>query len=665
MLSQAKLKDTITMLRHSVNFARRSALRVRIPQTQQKVRCFGSRRDKWIDTEIDPPDDLPVRDKKDLSAMVSPDFMELYQYNPQAYLDQLGGDDQEDKDVRRKKVLDDLALRTGRGWTDPWAITEENWSSKLQYDDLPDWTPDSASKLSRERLKILEGGVPTLDELAKLPLPPPPPPHPSVSSEKAKEYAAHRRQLQYKYILGRVATLAKGRVAGIEKLETWEEKQDAVDELFESIEFTLKEKEVILGRHPSFPMWVEKAIEEYLESVQRPDLEDDVIEKTEEEMDEEALPIFMDLFDPDDMEGDSAPTVPKILHPLQPHPKDGDGRMVEEWEIAAHDQAKRIMLRQSTRQVAKILCQNATSRVYVNGDKGVGKTAALLSIVAAARKSGHIVLFVPDGDRLRKHGHYIEPSSSHDGLFDLPVLSQELCLNLLESHGRDLQGMNASIEVKEKYSSADLIRRMPEALKDELSLEGLLQYGKDEVVLAPMCYSIVVETLMGQSDKSFLAVLDEFNCYYDYGHYFHMDYDKDAKKSIPLDRITLFKPFLDAMGLDSDPEMTNKNPPTIKRGGIVVGISENRAVARRFTDGLTASALEASKDTESEFPLHVVTVPRYSHLEVDHILSNFDTIGVGRLRFDRGDTVIDEQETSYVRMLSGSNGQLLLDACMG
>lgn len=59
--------------------------------------------------------------------------------------------------------------------------------------------------------------------------------------------------------------------------------------------------------------------------------------------------------------------------------------------------------------------------------------------------------------------------------------------------------------------------------------------------------------------------------------------------------------------------------------------------------------------------LLLVTMPRYSILEVEPILSHFDLIGIGRLRFDKGDTVIDEQEVKYLRMFSGSNAQLLLD----
>jgi hypothetical protein len=651
------------MLRLSLHLARRSSFRVCTPQNQQtwnQIRCFGISRhahERWNDEE-EADDSM---DSKTDSPMISPNDMELYQYNPQAYLDQMSGDEAQDiEDKRQQKVRDELDMRTGRGWTDPWEISEAEWAAPTEHDDLPDWSPSSASKLSVDRVQLFGGGIPTLSELSNLPLPPPPPPHPS--SNEARAFAAARKDSQYKYILGQVASITEPKVEEIKNLQTWEEKQDAVDELFEYVEAQLKDAEEILGRHPSFGVWVEKALEEYLESVQA--TEGDSEEKDELAKDDEAVPVFMELFDKNDEEGEAAPKVPTILRPLLPHPKDGDGHMVEEWELSAHDEARRIMLRQSTRQIARILDQNESFRVFVDGHRGVGKSAALLSVVAAARKSGHIVLFAPDGDRLRKYGHYIEPNPKHEGMFDLPLLSQEMCNNLFESHRRDLAGMDAAAETREKYLVEDLKKRIPDKYKDELSLAGLLQLAKEESVFAPMCYSTVVETLMNQEDKPFLIVLDEFNCYYDYGHYFHMDYDEDAKIPIPLDQISLFKPFMDAMGLATDPETDTKDPVPIKRGGVIVGVSENRAVARRFTDGLTASATKASKDIESKFPMHVVTVPRYSILEVEHILSNFDTIGVGRLRFDRGDTVIDEQEVSYLRMVSGSNGQLLLDACI-
>ncbi|KAL9188146.1 hypothetical protein ACHAXT_006524 [Thalassiosira profunda] len=42
--------------------------------------------------------------------------------------------------------------------------------------------------------------------------------------------------------------------------------------------------------------------------------------------------------------------------------------------------------------------------------------------------------------------------------------------------------------------------------------------------------------------------MDEYNVC-DHGHYFHMDYEPDVRKAIPPNRITVFKPFMDAMGL--------------------------------------------------------------------------------------------------------------------
>jgi hypothetical protein len=58
----------------------------------------------------------------------------------------------------------------------------------------------------------------------------------------------------------------------------------------------------------------------------------------------------------------------------------------------------------------------------------------------------------------------------------------------------------------------------------------------------------------------------------------------------------------------------------------------------------------------------VVEVPRFSDVEVDHIVANYESIGLGNMRLDRGDTVMNEQEVAYLRMVSGAIGQKLLDA---
>jgi hypothetical protein len=279
---------------------------------------------------------------------------------------------------------------------------------------------------------------------------------------------------------------------------------------------------------------------------------------------------------------------------------------------------------------------------------------------------------MPDGNRLSQFGYYIEPSTLIKGMYDLPILSQEVCQEFLMSHESDLEGMSTTQGVRSIFFSEDQIKKLPEGVDEEdLSLVGLLKLGRDHPTHAPMCFSTVVYALMNQSEKPFLMALDEFNCYHGRGHYFHMEYDKYVRYHIPYDQISLFKPAIDAMGIssvsphDDGGEITEpKVPVAIKKGGIIVAVTESRAVARKYTDALSASAIQAASMKVMDCPLFVVDVPRFSALECEHILSNYELIGIGRLRFDRGDTVMNEQEVSYLRMVSGSVGQNLLDACI-
>lgn len=359
--------------------------------------------------------------------------------------------------------------------------------------------------------------------------------------------------------------------------------------------------------------------------------------------------------------------IPKVLHPLTSHKRDGTGRMVEEWELAANVKTKRIMIRQCTRDIAHALDQCNGSRVFVTGRKGAGKTAALAAIVASARESGHIVLYLPDGDRLRKHGFYVEVNNHVQGakekLFDIPMLSKEVCSQLCQSHAKDMGGITVAKETLEKFMSKDQLKKLSnftENAADDGSvlLGDLLKVGGENAPLAAGCYGAAIDTLMTQTSKPFTVVMDQFNCYYDYGHYFHGEYDKFAKRSIPLDKITLFRPLIHAVGVvkSDDHSFSAIEPKPITRGGIVVGITQSHAVANRFTTELTSAIKESNAK--------VVDVPQYSAIEVDHILANFEIIGIGRLRFDRGESVMDKHEVAFLRMVSGGLGQPLLDACV-
>ena len=294
-------------------------------------------------------------------------------------------------------------------------------------------------------------------------------------------------------------------------------------------------------------------------------------------------------------------------------------------------------------------------------------------------------MYLPDGDRLRKHGFYVEPCNYRKGLYNLPEIAKEFCEQLLTSHGDDVSAMKpVSKEAMKEFLSEDQIRRVfrrayreddsvseeDVAAMTEISLDKLLTVGIGSAQLSSGCYSTVISTLMNQTDRPFTVVMDEFNVYYDHGHYYHMEFDEDVRRAIPLNRITIFKPYMDAMGLfpsNAGTAMTDavavpSSKAMMKWGSIVVGTSESRAVRRSFTRELTDSARALSED--KQHPMHVVEVRRFSNVEVQHILYNFEITGIGRLRFDRGDTALNPEEVEYLRLVSGGSGQQLMDATM-
>mmetsp|Transcript_29788 Transcript_29788/g.43354 ORF Transcript_29788/g.43354 Transcript_29788/m.43354 type:complete len:730 (+) Transcript_29788:27-2216(+) len=601
------------------------------------------------------------------------------------------------EEEERARIQAELDSRTGRLWTDDWALTDEMWSTKTLYDDLPDWDRSLCSRVSKERVKVYDGGIPTLATLSTLPLPSPPPVHPAHNHRRnTKIYGKYRKDYNASQVANTLTSVlnVKTHIDPILLMQTWQEKQIAVDQLYENMYDAVKEKEDILKNHPKFREWVEAAVERHLTAVveqQQKEGDEESTDSTKEN--EPVVPVFMELanstfaggepkYKPIEAEivdikkaNDKVVVVPPILYPLplsHTEHKDKFGRMSEEWELTADDERRRIMMRSCMSDIASVVEQGCKEeggkRVFVHGKRGVGKTAALAAIVASARTSGNIVLYLPDGDRLRKLGFYIEPNTHLEGLFDLPVLAKEICSQLLISHEHDMGDIMVSKDDLETFLSKEQRLRFYGEGNEEsdVSIVEVLQKGSASNTLSSGCYGAAIHTLMNQTSKPFVVVMDEFNCYYDYGHYFHQAYDEMVYKPIPIEEITLFKPLLEAMSITPPPQPTrkDKNPVHVKkdavlmkRGAIVVATSESRAVARKFTDELYEVAL---KDEN----VSVVEVPRYSKLEVEHILSHFEVVGIGRLRFDRGETVMKEQEVAYLNMLSGGVGQYLLNACI-
>lgn len=650
----------------------------------------GSHQRRFVSKMREPASQIPdlddeyiddyMMDGKDIKTAEDMDFYDALtdEYFPSDEVDEIK--EAEEEEARRQGIRDELDSRKGRLWQDPWEITDDDWSSGKAYDDLPDWTEELCSRVSLERVKIFPEGVPTLTELARTPLPSSPPPHPALGNPAP--YLKYRKNMMKNHIRDAVVQFAEPKVRNILEMKDWDEKQAAIDELFEEVVDALKSDgikdkdddliKVVIGSQPKFPQLVEKALEEYLQSVVRNEKQSvNGEQESGNTTSEVSTPIFMDFMK---VPGSSLDKdgVPKLLYPLKSHAKHGPGRMVEEWELAANEKTRRIMHRECISKIAKAMTDSTTgcARVVVTGNKGVGKSASLAAIVASARLSGHIVLYLPDGDRLRKHGFYIEPNSHRcnaDGskMFDLPILSQEVCEQLLTSHKDDFDDIIVSKECIEKMMSGDQLKKLDKMIAEpsedgSISLQKVLEIGSDRenTSLSASCYSAAIETLMNQESKQFTIVADQFNCYFDHGHYFHEEYDSSVRRAIPSQKITLFQPILHAFGVEKSPdgEVVTSQLLPMKRTTVIAGVTESHAVPKQITESLTDKMIEVGVTS--------VAVPQYSPIEVEHILANFEITGIGRLRFDRGETVMNSQEVSYLRMISGGVGQNLLDACI-
>lgn len=612
-------------------------------------------------------------------------------------------DETEQKLQKLTEIREKLKKKTGRLWTDPLDIDDVLEAGET-FEQLQEFSPELVSRISQERLKLYEkdgSKIPLVKDLADLPLPPGPVPHPGEGNTMI--YALQRKRLLYQKVAKRVEELAEPKIAAIQSLSDWQDKQDAVDVMFEDIEFTLKGEMEILGLQPQFGQWVEKALEAYLRRLRKEGKEaisadeDSSDAKTVDEAsedaakvpdskipDEDAVPVFMDCYNPDDGEQEEPArkrvevdaTIPKVvptlLHPLRQHHKGKPSiaRMVEEWELAAHKTTKRIMLRQSTRAIARALIKaeetSNAARIFVHGRFGTGKSAALIATVACARKSGYIVLYLVEGDMLTLNFYFIEPNTHRKGIFDLPLLTQNTCADMLKTHRDDMIGMHVDESAFEEFFSESQLEEYKKNQPDDpTSVISLFEEGAKTSELAPMCYSTAVDYLMKQEDKPFLIVADEYNCYHKTpGHFFHEEYDSELRKTIPCDQVSLFKPFMDAMAVPSitDEDFKVEKPPVVmKRGGVIVATTESHAVLRQTTQGLIANAKEMAGREDNE-NLTVVEIPRLTKLETEHMLSNYESIGIGKLLLDRGETVMNDNEVEYFRCVSGGEAQRLMDA---
>lgn len=110
---------------------------------------------------------------------------------------------------------------------------------------------------------------------------------------------------------------------------------------------------------------------------------------------------------------------------------------------------------------------------------------------------------------------------------------------------------------------------------------------------------------------------------------------------------TLFQPIICA-------GFGEYNSPFMKRGGFIAAIDHTRPIRQAVTD-------RACSKLENE-GLTNIEVGRYSHVEVDHMLSNYEKIGIGKLRIYGAEVIENEEEISLLRMKTGCVGLNVLNS---
>ena len=240
------------------------------------------------------------------------------------------------------------------------------------------------------------------------------------------------------------------------------------------------------------------------------------------------------------------------------------------------------------------------------------------------------------------------------------MLSKDLCMQLLEAHSTQMEKADLRVtkEIWNKFFTTSQINKQLGFVEDDnISLIELLEKVKnlemENVSIAAGIYSCAVHVLMSQTDVPFLAVLDAYNAYhYPRGHYYHMHYDENVRKSIPYDQINLFAPFMKSFQQSSTEKALGP-----KRGAILASMTYSCPLPIQVSKQL-------EEDMKARDHVEVVEVPHFTKIEMDHVLANYECIGVGKFRFDEGKTLTDEQEMAFLRMHSGGVGTKLLDGIM-
>ncbi|KAF0699756.1 Aste57867_9683 [Aphanomyces stellatus] len=186
---------------------------------------------------------------------------------------------------------------------------------------------------------------------------------------------------------------------------------------------------------------------------------------------------------------------------------------------------KHLMLRKSTASILDAMTDfpqkwpaHWPEKAFVlDGERGTGKTVALIQAVNFARENGWIVLHVPHAREWVNDAPYVTKSAHIEGKFDIDVVGMDILKQLIECHGEQLATLSVRGDYGAHYyprSFAKKPKSESEYDKSSLTLLDICENGlKDDLLTCKAVLDLKAE-LAQVTEFPVLIAIDEYNTWF-------------------------------------------------------------------------------------------------------------------------------------------------------
>ncbi|OQR90098.1 hypothetical protein ACHHYP_05808 [Achlya hypogyna] len=313
----------------------------------------------------------------------------------------------------------------------------------------------------------------------------------------------------------------------------------------------------------------------------------------------------------------------------QNYPEGLPRRIKEYFELT--EPSKQFMLRKPTLDIISVMKDfpnnwpaNWPEKAFVlDGERGTGKSVAIMQIVNYARENGWIVLFAPQVRSWCYDAPYVTKSAHMQGKFDIDVVAMDVLKQLIEYHGSQLAELKLSADYGDRYyphTFAKKPKSTSEFDKAELTLLDVAENGlKDDLLSCTALVDLRAE-LAKVTKFPVLIAIDEYNSFFEKTVFGYEGVDV-APRDIS---------FIDALA-DID-ETGHREDRQLANGLFVAATTKNFPSAFKFTHQVDCKRVRK-------------VMHPYSHEELDQLIAYLRSIN-----FWKKD--LTATEVSFLRLMT-------------